>query len=100
MSDAVDWLGFIGCLDILRLAIHMYTNGTNNIAEDLKKIDNPEWSSWCRDINTMQHRDVRFGLTPIKKLIAGRPVDTLCPINEMGSVHELIGAYKYCSNKL
>ena len=100
MSDAVDWLGFIGCLDILRLAIHMYTNGTNNIAEDLKKIDNPEWSSWCRDINTVQHRDVRFGLTPIKKLIAGRPVDTLCPINEMGSVHELIGAYKYCSNKL
>jgi CBS-domain-containing membrane protein len=90
VSDAVDWLGFIDCLDILRLAIHMYTNGSNNIAEDLKKIDKPEWSSWCRDINTMQHRDVRFGLTPLKKLIAGRPVDTFCPINDMGSVHELI----------
>jgi hypothetical protein len=77
----------------------MYTNGSNNIAEDLKKIDNPEWSSWCRDINTMQHRDVRFGLTPLKKLIAGRPVDTFCPINDMGSVHELIGTY-YANLKL
>jgi hypothetical protein len=95
VSDAVDWIGFIDCLDVLRLAIHMYTNGSNNIAEDLKKVDNPEWSSWCRDINTMQHRDVRFGLTPIKKLIAGRPVDTFCPITDMGSIYELIGTFLF-----
>ena len=42
----------------------MYTEGVNVPSEGA------DWKGWCQDIDTLNHRGVRFGIKPVGQIIS------------------------------
>lgn len=62
--ESESWLGFVDVFDIVVTALSIYSEAPNFQAEEAK------WSSWCRDIDTLNHRGVRFAIKPVKSVMS------------------------------
>jgi CBS domain-containing protein len=80
-------LGFVDYCDILTFVINMYTEG--------HQVSETQWNSFCSDIETLQHRSVRFGIKPIKEIIDASHRDAFIPVYGHGTVFQLIEGVFY-----
>eukprot|EP00048_Salpingoeca_helianthica_P000442 m.41545 g.41545 ORF g.41545 m.41545 type:complete len:330 (+) comp10517_c0_seq1:100-1089(+) len=81
-EDAGDFCGLIDMMDILSAIIRLYTAGTNSVAA-------ADWQEWCKDIETLDHRGVRFGIMPVAKLINQSEGNPFLPVSEHGTFFQL-----------
>eukprot|EP01121_Diplochlamys_sp_Union-15-3_P006622 TRINITY_DN1711_c0_g1_i1.p1 TRINITY_DN1711_c0_g1~~TRINITY_DN1711_c0_g1_i1.p1 ORF type:complete len:335 (-),score=56.20 TRINITY_DN1711_c0_g1_i1:11-988(-) len=81
-SEDGQYLGFLDVMDIVTYVLQTYS-------EDQDK-ETMQWSTWCKDIDTLEHRGVRLGLTPVQKLIDSSGCNRWCPVQSNATLAQVI----------
>jgi len=77
-----EYQGFVDVLDILTLVINMYAEG--------HQIQQTTWNACCKDIDTLSHRGVRFGIKPVKSILNASNADNFCTVSSRGTLYQLM----------
>jgi len=80
--DSADIVGMVDVLDIINFLIRTYSQG--------ETIMETQWSDYCRDIQLLVHRGIRFGIKPVKSVMGTSTVDPVVVISEKGTIMQLI----------